>query len=1249
MTNLKLLSLNVRGLGNFKKRKTIFSWCKRQKADLIFLQETHSTKETENRWKNEWGGKNVFFSHGKSNARGSCILVANNLNFQLQKQVTDNYGRLVLLKASVDDTSYIFVNIYGPNNSGEAVDFFNKLKLILSSEDVSCENNVVIGGDFNCVLNPMLDRNPSQSNDPKIPVANSIRNIMNCYELQDVWRLKNPSKRSYTWCHPGKFQFSRIDYWLTSSHLQDFCTDTDIHYGIKSDHSAITLTIQINQTRRGPGFWKFNESLLLDKEYTASTSALIKSIMAERHNFSNINSLWEWLKYNIRKHAIDFSKRKAFQNRKKEKELEIALNLAHANFERNPSNSTKLDLEKAKYELEKLLEEKTNGLIKRSKVRWYEEGERSTKYFLNLEKRNYSKKTVNKLLVNDTVITDPKEILKAQMEFYKRLYSAEGFSFSEENFDAFISGCNTPNLSVELKEMCEGEMTLKECENVLNSFMAGKSPGNDGITAEFYKHFWSVLGPVMVESYNFSFHHQQMPLSQTQAVITLIEKKDSDKSLLKNWRPISLLNVDYKIASKVIAYRIKEVLPSLINPSQTAYVKGRYIGETLRLIEDVLSFTDEENIPGILLGIDFEKAFDSLDFNFISQSLKLFGFGQSLVDWVNLFYKHPSSCVINNGFSSAYFGVKRGVRQGDPLSPYLFVLAVEILALVIRNNQNIRGIFLGRKEIKLVQYADDTTLFVDNVKSAYKVLDTFNSFEKISGLKVNLDKSEAMWLGSKKNVGDKPLPLKWCTCMKILGVYFSYDLDIRLRLNFDMLIPSMTRIINFWRLRDLTIYGKIVLIKTLILSKLTYKAGVINIPEQLLTGIERLIFRFLWKGPDKIKRKTVCAEFPSGGINMANIKNIVKSLKLSWISRFLTTVSVPWKWYLECRLENVGGLGFLLQCNFDNEFVNSLAISPFYKELLKIWANDIIGNDSRQGFNQIIWNNKNVKINYKSVYYKSFLLVGIKFVRDLFIRETSNQSFNYWTEKGLDKRHFMRWCGLRSATWRFYKESLTGYHHPSRIDLDFKINTKKGNSYEINARCNAKFFYNLLMQNEDDIFPIYSQHLIEVFQLQGIDDLKKFYTLTYKVTGNPKLRELQYRIHTFIYNTNVILRRKKLKDSALCEFCSAKDQDLYHLFFDCEIIADFWLKIMKYFNQKMNSGFTINKKDVILGNLMFPKILNFVILMGKFCIHLCHIKSENPSLECFLVLLRDKYNIEKEIAKRKNNLVKFEKDFPFAP
>ena len=143
---------------------------------------------------------------------------------------------------------------------------------------------------------------------------------------------------------------------------------------------------------------------------------------------------------------------------------------------------------------------------------------------------------------------------------------------------------------------------------------------------------------------------------------------------MENYRPITLLNVDLKIASKVIAERIAKVMPKLINFHQSAFVEGRYIGDAVRTVADVLYYVKDKNIPGILLSIDFQKAYDSIDHGYMHKVLKAFNFGPSLCKWIDTFYTNISSCVMNNGTSTGYFTFYRGLRQGDPLSSKMFNL-----------------------------------------------------------------------------------------------------------------------------------------------------------------------------------------------------------------------------------------------------------------------------------------------------------------------------------------------------------------------------------------------------------------------------------------------------------------------------------------------------------------------------------------------------------------------------------------------
>ena len=231
----------------------------------------------------------------------------------------------------------------------------------------------------------------------------------------------------------------------------------------------------------------------------------------------------------------------------------------------------------------------------------------------------------------------------------------------------------------------------------------------------------------------------KMSITQRRGVITSIPKPNKIRFYLKNWRPISLICVDYKIASTVIANRLKIVLPSIISESQKGFLKNRCISENTRLLYDLTQKLDEEEGEGLLLLVDFEKAFDSLEWSFIERALNFFNFGESLRKWVKVLYTDIMSTILYNGHLSTFFPIERGVRQGDSLSPYLFLICVELLADEIKANTNVKGIKTKDTEFLIGQYADDTVFTRDGSESSLQhCLNTLELYAECSGLKVNI-------------------------------------------------------------------------------------------------------------------------------------------------------------------------------------------------------------------------------------------------------------------------------------------------------------------------------------------------------------------------------------------------------------------------------------------------------------------------------------------------------------------------------
>ena len=344
--------------------------------------------------------------------------------------------------------------------------------------------------------------------------------------------------------------------------------------------------------------------------------------------------------------------------------------------------------------MEQIEEEASRGSIIRSRAQWIEEGEKCSKYFMQLENRNYKSKCINMLLTDKNTITKQNEILEECKQFYENLYSGN-VKCSLENCRFFDGEHNTLN---DLdRNICESKITIDECKESLMKLTNNRSPGSDGISVEFYKFFWDKLKKFLIDSYNYAFENDILSIEQRRAILILIPKGTKDKRLLKNWRPISLLNVDYKILAKGLAIRLQKVISNLVSLDQVGCIKERYIGNNIRTMLDILEITKNKLDPGLMVMIDFEKAFDTISWSFLYKTLEYFNFGQTFIHYIKLLYTSPVSCVTNNGFHTQFFNIKRGVRQGCPISALLFILCVEVLAINIREHNDIKGIPIGKK------------------------------------------------------------------------------------------------------------------------------------------------------------------------------------------------------------------------------------------------------------------------------------------------------------------------------------------------------------------------------------------------------------------------------------------------------------------------------------------------------------------------------------------------------------------------
>ena len=859
-------TINVCGLKDSKKRAAVFAWLRSLRLDIIFLQETHChLKKEEKVWSREWGAP-CFWSKGTNKSRGVSILFGKNKAFDVENVVTDTNGRYLRCNLTINCMNYKIINIYAPNDAYERVRFINGINEWMDTDD-----EIIIGGDFNCTLNTLKDRNNCTGSRDLGQI--DIYNLMSQHYLEDIWRRRYPDKSQYSWNRGDKS--SRIDYWLVSKSLDNQIDSIDYIPCVFSDHSLVTFKLRISTIKKGPGYWKMNSTLIDSDLFKKAFKSMWEDWQSHMDKYENLNTWWDIGKAKIRELATWCSIKLKQDKTKLINELEYSLS-------HNDKNKNTNSIESNRRKLKQLYEEIGNGLQVRSRVQWFQEGEKPTRYFHSIEKCKGKDKVWEKIIDDSgATVTNTDDILRVQVDYFKKLYTSQAGNIESELQDEFCDVLDT-KLSNENQNILNRDLTKDELYKALCITKSNKSPGPDGLIVEFYKAFWDDLKDPLLKVYNHSFEFGQLPYTQYLAVIVLLYKKGI-RELLKNWRPISLINVDAKLLSKVFATRVKIVLPQIIHTDQKGCIQGRLIGQNIRLIEDIVHEMDDDKI---ILLLDQEKAFDRVEWCWLLKVLRKFSFGENFIRWIQIMYKNMKSSVLTNGYLSEYFSISRGIRQGDALSALLYVIQAEPLAQYLRKCDNVKGIIIedqidnNKHEIKGCQYVDDACTILHNTAEIDKCFEIIDNFGRASGSRLNKTKTSG--------ISNKPEPWQYndinfsCGPEILLGVPVGKGRDADQF--WSNKIEKMTKKLKFWSLHDLSMSGKIYIIKSIALSLVLYYMEMIVIDQKHLDRIRRIFWDFLWNGKQVSISTNIC-ELPKsmGGLNLPNIEVIVKVRRIKML------------------------------------------------------------------------------------------------------------------------------------------------------------------------------------------------------------------------------------------------------------------------------------------------------------------------------------------------------------------------------
>lgn len=933
MELLKLGSLNINGGRDRNKLAMISEFVKQ--VDIVFLQETHTSNDNETQWGMWWEGKYAL-SHGTNTSAGVAILFSKKLNVNILSVDEIVKGRALLSKVEIEGITFVLINVYAPNNGLERVVFFMELRSVIQKfDDTVC---MIIGGDWNCTTNFLVDRNGEE---PHNQSSMQLLKIINEFDLIDLWRSRNIGVRQYTWLKVSSNQVSgaRLDRFYLGKIWNNKVMNVSILPNGFSDHHMIIFDFNLKKVVKPCYFWHFNVKLLQDIRFCEKFQFFWDDWKLKKDTFENLSLWWDVGKANIRIFCQNYTSHttalmkttvKSLQRDIASLEKDILINNGTVNNER---------LNKKKEELGIFLQEKVKGALIRSRICSIKDMDAPSAYFFNLEKKSVLQKQLCHIRCpNGSITSDPLEIRKMTIDFYSKLYCAQSCD-SESIVDLL---CDLPQLRDEQRNSLDEQITLQELTDAMGQLSTGKSPGVDGIPVEFYQAFWKLLGQDFNELMIDCIKRKTLPTSCCRAVLSLIPKK-GDLGLLKNWRPVSLLCSDYKIFSKVLANRLKKYLHVLVHRDQSYCIPDRSIMDNLFLLRDVIDFNQSNRFDLGVLSLDQEKAFDQVDHKYLFTVLKEFGFGENFISYIKLLYSDAFVMVKAGGGLSAPIRMSRGIRQGCPLSGQLYSLVIEPFLCQLR--KELTGILIpdlkSAFKVSLSAYADDVTVFIksqDDVKVLTKII---GKYEKASSARVNWGKSEGYIIGKWEEVGLPKLPcgLHWGReGIKALGVFLGNEQFQRR--NWEGLLEKVSARLSKWKwlLPQLSYRGRVLVINNLVASTLWHKMTVMEPPVELVCKIQRIIVNFFWSGAHWIHAAALYLPVHEGGQGLVDVRSRLMAYRIQTAQRLLYQKDIAWAHTARFILKSAGGLRldkhlFIM----DLGKVSLSEITPFYKSMLQAW------------------------------------------------------------------------------------------------------------------------------------------------------------------------------------------------------------------------------------------------------------------------------------------------------------------------
>lgn len=1219
---IRFSSWNCNGLNQPIKRSKVLGHLRHLGVHIAFLQETHLKPSDHTRLRKRWVGQ-VYHSSFQSRSRGVAILIHKSVNFTCSDISSDPNGRYVLVSGILNGTQVALLNVYGPNWDDSC--FFRSVFSLIPDQS---RYHLILGGDFNCWLNPLLDRSSTKTT-VLSSSAKVVRSSMDEFALSDPWRFHNPSNKKYSFFSHVHHTFSRIDYFLIDNRLIPLVLSCSYDAIVISDHAPVLMDLQTKGCDNARPSWRLNTGLLSNEDFVTFISQQINFFL-EINRTPGISSslLWETLKAYLRGEIISYCAHESGARGRKLTNLTEQIRQIDDTYSITPSPDLYKERLLRQAEFDVLSTADTEKLLFKSRCAYYEFGDKASKLLAHQLRQKSTSHQIPQIQTPSGITTDPKQINEQFKQFYSSLYAAEPPD-DPSTLNNFFDPLDIPTIESGSAEKLEEPITVEELQRAAHAMQAGKCPGPDGYPIEFYRKFFDKLAPILIDVYNESFHSLKLPHTLTQATISLILKKNRDPLSCGSYRPISLLSVDLKLLSKLLAMRLETVLTSIISPDQTGFIQNRYSFFNTRRLLNVMYNPSTSSLPEAVISLDAEKAFDRIEWVYLFHTLKRFGLGDTFISWVRLLYTSPTASVRTNNTYSDYFSLARSTRQGCNLSPLLFAIAIEPLAIALRTSPHITGIKRFGIEQKTSLYADDLLLYISNLSvSIPAALDIFSQFGKISGYKLNLDKSELFPLNSEaRNYPLHTLPFKVSTCgFTYLGIRFPDKFADLFKVNFTPLLTNLQNDFARWSLLNLSLSARVNSVKMNCLPKFSYlfQSLPIFLTQSFFQKIDNLVTEFIWNGKvPRLSRRILQSPKSLGGLALPNFKFYYWAANVRILqhwARLENSPSPPAWLVLEASSSSPASLTALAHAPLNFSF-SPYSKNAIIKSTLKVWS-QFRRHFGLQSFSLLapIAANPVFPPSVMDRAFSSWSTLGIRTFKELYIGNIF-ASFEQLSEKySLSRPHFFRYLQVRNFV-RNISPQFPNLPDPVPIDSFLKpVPCTKGMIsvlYMLISSLRPNSLQNTKHRWEEDLGEEITEELWDVI-------LRRVHSSSICSRHGLIQCKIVHRTHL----TKVRLSKIYGNIDPTCDRCHQAPATHSHMFWSCPSLHGFWSEIFETISNSIDIPIEPTALTALFGvtptELVLPRykadLIAFTTLLAR---RLVLLKWKHPTSPSHSVWLRD--------------------------